>query len=90
MKVPCISAYVPYVSSVSSYIPKIRIASRDQIIKNLSKMALPAITLVGMSMMYQAQAISKTECLANCDRHRDASELAKLICQALCIFFGED
>jgi hypothetical protein len=78
------------ISTISNYVPKIRIASPEQAVKNLTKIAIPAIAFVGASMIHGAQAISYVECHNNCDKHRDAHELAKLICYIACMIFAKD
>ena len=77
------------ISSLSSYIQTIRIAPPEQIIKNLTKIAIPVIALSGAAMVHTAQAVTMAECFENCDKHRDAHELAKLICYALCAIFSK-
>lgn len=89
MNLSAISSYVPRVASISSYVPRFRIASSDQMARNLTKIALPAIALAASAMMYQAQAVTYVECINNCDLHREAHELAKLICYTLCAIFSK-
>jgi len=78
------------VSAILNYVPKIRIASPEQIVKNLKNIAIPAITLVAVSMINGAQAISYAECFDNCNEHREAHPLAKLLCYTLCAIFAKD
>ena len=77
-------------STTSNYFPEIRIASPEQAVKNLKNIAIPAITLVAASMINGAQAIGYVECIDNCNEHRDAHPLAKLICYGLCAIFAKD
>lgn len=76
-------------AAVLDYVSEIKIASPKQVVENLSKIAIPAIALVATSMIQGAQAIPYVECINNCDRHRDAHPLAKLICYALCARFSK-
>lgn len=76
--------------SISNYVPTIRIASPEQIARNLRIIAIPAITLFAASMITGAQAIGYVECINNCNAHRDAHAIAKLACYALCAIFAKD
>ena len=77
-------------STISNYIPSIRFPSTQQACKNVTKLALPIVTLVGASMIHAAEAIPYVECIDNCNAHRDIHPLARLICQALCAIFSDD
>lgn len=77
-------------SSVSNYIPSIRLPSTQQTCKNVAKLAVPIITLVSASMIQTAEAIPYHECVDNCNAHRDAHPLAKLFCYTLCLIFAKD
>ena len=76
-------------ANISNYIPKIGIVSPQQTVKNLTKLAVPVIALAATSMVNGAQAIKYNECFENCGKHRDAHELAILLCQVLCFFFAD-
>ena len=79
-----------YVPNVSNYVPNIGIASPQQAVKNLSKIAIPVITFVAASMINEAQAIPYAECIQNCNEHQDDNPLAILkICHILCFFFSD-
>jgi hypothetical protein len=69
---------------------KIRSASPGQAVKNLTKIAIPAIAFVGASMIHRAEANFICRCHNNCNKHQDAHELAKLICYIVCMFFFKD
>lgn len=77
-------------SAISSYVPSIRIATPREAANNLKKIALPAIALVGVSMIRGARAVTYVECFDNCNEHREAHPLAKLICYAICAIFAEN
>lgn len=77
-------------TNISNYIPKIGIASPQQVVKNLTKIAVPVIALVGASMIRESEAsYPYIECVNNCYRERDAHDLAKLICHILCEIFAK-
>lgn len=65
------------------------LATPNQMMRNAQRVAIPAIALVGITMMHEAEAITMTECFENCDRHRDAHALGKLICYTLCAIFSK-
>lgn len=77
-------------STVSNYIPSIRLPSTQQACKNVTKLAVPIVTLVGVSMISAAEAIPFAECMTNCNAHRDIHPLARLICHTLCAIFSDD
>jgi hypothetical protein len=73
------------ISSISSYIPKIRIATPKEAISNLTKLAVPIIVLVAASTVREVIGDPFVDCINACDRNgRDAHELAKLLCYAMC------
>lgn len=74
----------------SNYLPQIRIASPKQVVKNLQKIAVPIIILLGASMAAEAHAANYSDCIDSCNRHRDAHPLAKLICYTMCLFLAKD
>ena len=84
-----LSAILNHIPNVSNYVPKIGIASPQQAVKNLTKIAIPVIALVAVSMVNEAQSIRYTDCIINCNEHRDAHDLAKLLCHTLCLFFAD-
>ena len=85
-----LSAMSINLTNISNSVPKIRIASPEQVVKNLNKIAIPTIILVTALMIKGAQAIGYVECINNCNEHRDAHALAKLMCYALCAIFAKD
>ncbi len=44
------------VSRISNYVPTVKIASPEQMLNNLSRIAVPAIALAGLSMIIMAAA----------------------------------
>ena len=78
------------IAAISSYVPVIGVASASQIVSRLTALAVPIITLTGLSNLQGAQAVTLAECYDNCNQHRDAHELAKLICYALCHMFSKE
>jgi len=87
MNISNLSNYVP---SIFNHVPKVRLASPEQALKNITKIAVPALALVAASMIYEAEAITHNECHDNCDRHRDAHPLAVIICYVACMIFARD
>ncbi len=79
------SSYSDYAAKISSYLPKI--ASSEQIGRNLKTIAMPALAFFAESMVQETRAIGYVECIDNCDEHRDAHPLAKLICYVLSAIF---
>ena len=77
------------ISSVLNYVPTVRIASSEQMTRNLKKIAVPSIILSGAVMIQEVEAVTMAECFQNCDRHRDADALSKLVCYALCAIFSK-
>lgn len=77
-------------STVSNYIPKIGLPSPQQACKNVTKLAVPIVTLVGVSMINAAEAIPFAQCMENCNAHRDIHPLARLLCQTMCLLFAKD
>ena len=69
------------------YVLKIRIATSEEAVRNLKKIAIPAIALVAFSMIKSVHAITYVECVDACDQHEDAHPLAKLLCYAMCAIF---
>lgn len=78
------------IAAISSYVPTIRIASPQQVLRNLTKIAIPIIMLVSAALVREAKAVTYVECFENCDKHREAHELAKLFCYTLCAIFAKD
>ncbi len=78
------------ISNISNYTPNIELPSLQQVCKNITKLAVPIITLVGASMINAAEAIPYHECIDNCNEHRSAHPLAKLLCYTLCLIFAKD
>lgn len=83
------SAISKYVSNGLGYLPTFTLATPQQVVKNVTRLALPAILLVAVAMAREARAITYVECINNCDEHRDAHELAKLLCYTLCLIFAK-
>ncbi len=77
-------------SAISNYVPKISLASPEQIAKNVNKIAIPAMVLVTASMINGAQAVGFVECMDNCNRDPNTPGIAKLICYTLCAIFSKD
>ena len=50
-------------SAISNYVPNVRIATPREAANNLKKIALPAIVLVGASMIQGAKAITYVQYL---------------------------
>lgn len=44
----------------------------------------------GITGPHGTHGITLVECYANCDKHRDAHEIAKLICYTLCSIFSKN
>lgn len=84
-----LSITASYATNISDYIPKIRLASPEQVTKNLTKIAIPTITLAALTMINSVQSIPFTECIDNCNKHRDVHDLAKLLCYTLCWLFAK-
>ncbi len=61
----------------------------NQLAVGVHRVAIPAITLAAFSMIQGAEAIKFTECIDNCNSHRDAHPLAQLLCYAACAIFAE-
>lgn len=77
-------------SAISNYVPNVGIASPQQAVKNLTKLTVPIIALVGASMINEARAdYPYIQCVDDCYRNRDAHDLAKLLCHILCEIFGK-
>ncbi|MDN3505434.1 MAG: hypothetical protein P0S95_07660 [Rhabdochlamydiaceae bacterium] len=77
-------------SAISNYASTIRIATPEEVVDRLSKIAIPAILVFAASKVKETQAISYVECIDNCNSHPDANPLAVLICQAICLVFCKD
>jgi len=43
----------------------------------------------GVTSAHGTHGVTIVECFENCDKHREANELAKLICYTLCAFFSK-
>lgn len=78
------------ISSISNYTPKVELPSLQQAYKNITKLAVPIITFVGASMINTAEAIPYHECIDNCNEHRDAHPIAKLLSYTPCLLFAKD
>ena len=78
------------ISSITSYMPSIGLASPVQIVSRLTALAVPIIALAGVSALPTVNAVTLAECYENCNAHRDAHELAKIICYALCHIFSKE
>ena len=76
-------------SSISNYIPSIRLPSPHQACKNITQIAVPIITVMGASMISAAEAIPYAECMENCSKHRDIHALARLLCYTMWLLFAE-
>ena len=85
MNISTISSYVP---NVSNYIPKIRLASKEQAVKNITKIAVPVIALVALANVATASATPFTNCMEACDRIEHDS--LKLICNIGCAIFTDN
>lgn len=77
------------ISAISNYVPSIGFASPVQIVSRLTAIAVPIIALAGVSALPTVNAVTLAECYENCNAHRDAHELAKLICYGLCHIFAK-
>lgn len=77
------------INSISNYVPKIQFASPKQITEHITKIAVPVIILAAVSMPLQAEAVTMADCFGNCDKHRDANALSKLVCYTLCAIFSK-
>lgn len=51
------------VSRISNYVPTVKIVAPEQMLKNLSKIAVPAICLVGASMITGSTATPFGDCI---------------------------
>jgi len=72
-------------NSVKPYLPSVQLASPQQMINNVTKIAVPVIALTGAAMMATARADDFTDCIEACDRNGpDAHPLAKLLCYSMC------
>ena len=76
-------------SAISEKFPNFEIQSQEQIVKNIKRVAIPVIAFTAISMISGAQAITYVECFDNCNKTQDASELAVLLCQTLCLIFAK-
>lgn len=76
------------VGAISNYIPNVRLSSPTTMISRLTTIAVPIIALAGISSITGARAITYVECIDQCNEHRDAGDLAKLLCYTLCLIFA--
>ncbi len=52
-----------YVSNKSDYAPKIRFASKEEIVKRVKTIAVPALATVAASTVIEAEATPHTDCI---------------------------
>lgn len=76
-------------SAVSDKFPNFEVQPQKQIVKNIKRVAIPVIALTAISMISGAQAITYVECFDNCNKTSDASGIALLLCQTLCLVFAK-
>ncbi len=84
-----ISPALHYISNISEYVPKIRLASKDEMVERVKMLAVPVIAIVAASMAREVEAIGFAECIDNCNSHQSFLP-AKLICYTLCHFFSKN
>lgn len=77
------------ISNISNYIPNIGFPSPQQACRNVTKLAVPIITVMGASMISAAEAIPYVECMNDCNSYRDIHPLARLLCHTMCFLFAE-
>ena len=77
------------INAIQNYIPEIKLASPQQAVKNLTKIAVPVIALVAFTQMQAANGAHGSgsdyvDCFDTCNEHTEASPLAKFLCYAMC------
>jgi hypothetical protein len=77
-------------SVVSNIVPVIRFAPLITVVPRLTNIAFPIIALLGFSLVRGVSATPYTDCIDACNQHRDAHELAKLLCYAMCYYITKD
>lgn len=77
------------IRSISNYVPHLAVDTPQNMLHKAKRIAIPAIALVGASMISGVSADRYVDCINACDRNgRDAHELAKLLCYAMCWFIA--
>lgn len=87
MHVPSVSNYC---QSISNYMPKFGVLSKEQLAMNVNKIAIPIVFFVSSSMVMKAEATRYVECVDSCNDYMDTYPLAKLLCYALCAIFSKN
>jgi hypothetical protein len=78
------------IASLSQYMPSLPVSSPSQMVSNLTMVAVPLITLVGLYRLQGVSATPYTDCIDMCNTHSEAHPLAILLCQLACLIFVRD
>lgn len=77
------------IQAITNHLSNIRLATPKEIKNRLTKLAVPVVTITALAIAQKAQSITVAECFKNVDDNKDAHELAKIICYALCLLFSK-